>query len=54
MNRTIPPAVTYGIAGRLKDIEKVLAQIEGMSQNGRVRERRRAGRGASAGKDAEA
>jgi DNA-binding HxlR family transcriptional regulator len=30
--QTIPPAVTYGITDRMKDIEKVLAQLEGLSQ----------------------
>jgi DNA-binding HxlR family transcriptional regulator len=30
--QTIPPAVTYGIADRMKDIEKVLAQIEELSR----------------------
>jgi DNA-binding HxlR family transcriptional regulator len=30
--QTIPPAVTYGITDRMKDIEKVLAQIEGLSR----------------------
>jgi DNA-binding HxlR family transcriptional regulator len=29
--QTIPPAVTYGITDRMKDIEKVLAQLEGLS-----------------------
>ena len=29
---TIPPAVTYGITDRMKDIEKVLAQLEGLSR----------------------
>ncbi len=29
---TIPPAVTYGITARMKDIEKVLAQLEGLSR----------------------
>jgi DNA-binding HxlR family transcriptional regulator len=28
----IPPAVTYGITERMKDIEKVLAQLEGLSR----------------------
>jgi DNA-binding HxlR family transcriptional regulator len=28
---TIPPAVTYGITERMKDIEKVLAQLEGLA-----------------------
>lgn len=30
--RTIPPAVTYGITERMKDIEKVLAQLEALAQ----------------------
>lgn len=30
--QTIPPSVTYGITDRMKDIEKVLAQIEGLSR----------------------
>src|SRR6266481_6311204 len=30
--QTIPPAVTYGITDRMKDIEKVLAQLEALSQ----------------------
>jgi DNA-binding HxlR family transcriptional regulator len=30
--QTIPPAVTYGITDRMKDIEKVLVQIEGLSR----------------------
>src|SRR3979409_2616340 len=30
--QTIPPAVTYGITDRMKDIEKVLAQLEGLSR----------------------
>jgi DNA-binding HxlR family transcriptional regulator len=29
---TIPPAVTYGITERMKDIEKVLVQLEGLSR----------------------
>jgi DNA-binding HxlR family transcriptional regulator len=29
---TIPPAVTYGITDRMRDIEKVLAQLEGLSR----------------------
>ncbi len=29
---TIPPAVTYGITGRMRDIEKVLAQLEGLAR----------------------
>jgi len=30
--QTIPPAVTYGITDRMKDIEKVLTQLEGLSR----------------------
>jgi DNA-binding HxlR family transcriptional regulator len=30
--RTIPPAVTYGITERMKDIEKVLAMLEGLAR----------------------
>ena len=30
--QTIPPAVTYGITERMKDIEKVLAQMEGLAR----------------------
>src|SRR5271166_7089099 len=30
--QTIPPAVTYGITDRMKDIEKVLHQLEGLSR----------------------
>src|ERR1700691_4630343 len=30
--QTIPPAVTYGITDRMQDIEKVLAQLEGLSR----------------------
>ena len=29
---TIPPAVTYGITERMKDIEKVLAQLEALAR----------------------
>lgn len=29
---TIPPAVTYGITNRMKDIEKVLMQLEGLAR----------------------
>ena len=29
---TIPPAVTYGITDRMKDIEKVFIQLEGLAQ----------------------
>jgi len=30
--QTIPPAVTYGITERMKDIEKVLHQLEGLAR----------------------
>lgn len=30
--QTIPPSVTYGITDRMKDIEKVLAQLEGLAR----------------------
>jgi len=30
--QTIPPAVTYGITDRMKDIEKVLVQLEGLAR----------------------
>jgi len=30
--QTIPPAVTYGITEKMKDIEKVLAQVEGLAR----------------------
>jgi DNA-binding HxlR family transcriptional regulator len=30
--QTIPPAVTYGITDRMKDIEKVLYQLEELSR----------------------
>jgi DNA-binding HxlR family transcriptional regulator len=30
--QTIPPTVTYGITDRMKDIEKVLAQLEALAQ----------------------
>ena len=30
--QTIPPSVTYGITDRMKDIEKVLVQLEGLSR----------------------
>lgn len=32
---TIPPAVTYGITDRMKDIEKVLAQLEALARKWR-------------------
>ena len=30
--QTIPPTVTYGITNRMKDIEKVLAQLESLAR----------------------
>jgi DNA-binding HxlR family transcriptional regulator len=30
--QTIPPAVTYGITDRMKDIEKVLAQLDELAR----------------------
>jgi DNA-binding HxlR family transcriptional regulator len=30
--QTIPPSVTYGITDRMKDIEKVLKQLEGLAR----------------------
>jgi DNA-binding HxlR family transcriptional regulator len=30
--QTIPPSVTYGITDRMKDIEKVLVQLDGLSR----------------------
>ena len=30
--QTIPPAVTYGITDRMQDIQKVLAQLEGLAR----------------------
>src|SRR5947209_2508521 len=30
--QTIPPSVTYGITDRMKDIEKVFQQLEGLSR----------------------
>jgi len=30
--RTIPPTVTYGITDRMKDIEKVLSQLEALAR----------------------
>lgn len=30
--QTIPPTVTYGITDRMKDIEKVLAQLEALAR----------------------
>lgn len=33
--QTIPPAVTYGITDRMKDIEKVLSQLESLARKWR-------------------
>ena len=41
---TIPPAVTYGITGRMKDIEKCWRNWKGGPESGRARERRPAPR----------
>jgi|SRR5579872_38327 len=30
--RTIPPSVTYGITDRMKDLEKVFVQLEGLAR----------------------
>jgi DNA-binding HxlR family transcriptional regulator len=53
--QTIPPSVTYGITDRMKDIEKVLAQLEDLARNwqGEATAADR-GRGTSAGKSASA
>jgi DNA-binding HxlR family transcriptional regulator len=45
---TIPPAVTYGITDRMKDIEKVLAQLEGLSRKWQGQPGASAGEGAGA------
>jgi DNA-binding HxlR family transcriptional regulator len=49
---SIPPAVTYGITERMKDIEKVLAQLEGLARkwqgDGMHAGAKGAGRGATA------
>lgn len=37
--QTIPPAVTYGITDRMKDIEKVLAQLESLARKWRGEEK---------------
>ena len=46
MSRPSPQAVTYGITDRMKDIEKVLAQLEELS-------RKWHGEGTTAGADRE-
>ncbi len=49
--QTIPPAVTYGITDRMKDIEKVLAQLEGLARKWKGEGTKvGAGGGAQAGK----
>jgi DNA-binding HxlR family transcriptional regulator len=40
---TIPPAVTYGITERMKDIQKVLALLEGMARKWSAEEAKVAG-----------
>jgi DNA-binding HxlR family transcriptional regulator len=51
--QTIPPAVTYGITDRMKDIEKVLCQVEGLARKWQGEGTTvGAGRGTSAGKGA--
>jgi DNA-binding HxlR family transcriptional regulator len=37
----IPPAVTYGITERMKDIEKLLSQLEDLSRKWKTEERER-------------
>lgn len=34
--QTIPPAVTYGITEKMKDLEKVFAQLEGLARKWRA------------------
>jgi len=52
--QTIPPAVTYGITDRMKDIEKVLAQLEGLARKWQGEGTSASGGRASAGKGASA
>jgi DNA-binding HxlR family transcriptional regulator len=53
--QTIPPSVTYGITDRMKDIEKVLAQLEGLGRKWQGEGTTvGSGRGSSAGKGASA
>lgn len=40
--QTIPPTVTYGITERMKDIEKVLAQLEALARKWQGQEQMRA------------
>lgn len=42
---TIPPAVTYGITDRMKDLEKVFVQLEGLSRKWRAEGRAVVGEG---------
>jgi DNA-binding HxlR family transcriptional regulator len=46
---TIPPAVTYGITDRMQDIEKVLAQLEGLARKWQGEAPKGAGGRAAAG-----
>jgi DNA-binding HxlR family transcriptional regulator len=46
--QTIPPAVTYGITERMKDIEKVLEQLEGLARKWQGEGMKAAGRGTPA------
>jgi DNA-binding HxlR family transcriptional regulator len=46
---TIPPAVTYGITERMQDIEKVLAQLEGLARKWQGEAPKGAGGRATAG-----
>jgi DNA-binding HxlR family transcriptional regulator len=41
--QTIPPTVTYGITARMKDMEKVFAQLEAMTRKWSAEEARAAG-----------
>jgi DNA-binding HxlR family transcriptional regulator len=53
--QTIPPAVTYGITDRMKDIEKVLIQLEALSRKWQGEGTTvRADRGTAGGRGAEA
>lgn len=53
--QTIPPAVTYGITDRMTDIEKVLAQLEGLARKWQGEGTKvGTGRGAAVGKSASA
>jgi DNA-binding HxlR family transcriptional regulator len=48
---TIPPAVTYGITERMKDIEKVLTQLEGLARKWHAEGTKVAGRVHTVGAD---